>query len=452
MEDIEVVHIVEEEFVNTKKAALTAIGALAEYTGESFLPYLQDAFTVILEADVGPIFSIHTSIRSEALSILQYFVVVAKNAEGLKGVSPTRGESLTFQGPVVPQITSTVLIQYLHTIANDDEKIPVAESLNGIYGIVSEIGTAALMLKNPVTEDIIADKVMEVVLQLLSEQMPCQHATVGDDDEDDDHDNVVMDSVSDLIGGLAKAIGPNFAPYFDAFSTKLLKFAKDNRPHTDRSMAIGCFAEVILEIGPQAVKYLEMIIPAVQAGLTDTMESVRRNSAFCVGAIAESLGSVLSANQVLLFLQMLYPLCVRNVADGQTDCGGADIDNALSAVSRMITNCAPGILPLAQVLPVLLAALPLRVGTLEGPSVYGCLIKLVQSGEPTAISHFTQVVSVLGKSFTIPLHPNNETKALISSAMKSFASSPQLSPLLSTALSQIQDQAIVQAVQTLVNS
>jgi hypothetical protein len=73
-----------------------------------------------------------------------------------------------------------------------------------------------------------------------------------------------MDSVSDLIGALAKNIGVEFEPYFAAFHPLLLKFTKPSRAYSDRAMAIGCYAEVIAEIGQHATKYAEPLLPILQ--------------------------------------------------------------------------------------------------------------------------------------------------------------------------------------------
>lgn len=48
-------------------------------------------------------------------------------------------------------------------------------------------------------------------------------------------------------------------------------------------MAIGCYAEVLYEFGPASMKYVDTIMPLIKLGLVDQMESVRRNSAYCVG-------------------------------------------------------------------------------------------------------------------------------------------------------------------------
>lgn len=46
---------------------------------------------------------------------------------------------------------------------------------------------------------------------------------------------------------------------------------------------IGCYGEVIHEIGAPSIKYANVLLPLLQAGLADSMEPVRRNSAFCLG-------------------------------------------------------------------------------------------------------------------------------------------------------------------------
>ena len=47
-----------------------------------------------------------------------------------------------------------------------------------------------------------------------------QHLAVGqgggeEEGEDEDHDDIVIDSVTDLVGALAKVMKVNFVPYFE---------------------------------------------------------------------------------------------------------------------------------------------------------------------------------------------------------------------------------------------
>lgn len=68
-------------------------------------------------------------------------------------------------------------------------------------------------------------------------------------------------------------------------------------------------------------------------------------------------------------LAALYPLFSPDEEDGVRD-------NAAAAVARMILAC-PGTIPLPQVLPVFLGALPLKDDLEEAGIVYGCLFTLI---------------------------------------------------------------------------
>ena len=55
----------------------------------------------------------------------------------------------------------------------------------------------------------------------------------------------------------------------------------------------------------------------------------------------------------------------------------ACVDNAVAAVARMIMYGPAGGIPLGQVLPVMLAALPLETDFTENDTVYNCLLGLL---------------------------------------------------------------------------
>jgi hypothetical protein len=132
-------------------------------------------------------------------------------------------------------------------------------------------------------------------------------------------------------------------------------------------------------------------------GLQDSTEAVRRNSAFCVGVLIESTGTAL-VEHFPSILQMLHPVCIRTCdLSGASDSGGADIDNAISAVARMV-KFAPSSLPLSQVLSMILSSLPLKADFNEGLVVYGCLCDLLDSNHPAATPLIKEFLVVFGKS------------------------------------------------------
>jgi hypothetical protein len=153
----------------------------------------------------------------------------------------------------------------------------------------------------------------------------------------------------------------------------------------------------------------------IKAGLTDQMESVRRNCAYCVGVLVQATGLAL-APHFMSILQALYPLCTRSVDKMTSDTGGADVDNALSSVARIINVGGPALIPLPQVLPALLAALPLRSDTSEGPNIYGCLCDLVSSSDPSALALLPSILHAFGQTLLSDSNAVDEVSFLNSHA------------------------------------
>ena len=80
---------VSDGFVNTKKAALTALGALAEHTGQAYAPFLMSTCEVLLSEDVGTVYSYHKLVRAESVSIMSSLLSVACDEYGYQ--KPEKG-------------------------------------------------------------------------------------------------------------------------------------------------------------------------------------------------------------------------------------------------------------------------------------------------------------------------------------------------------------------------
>jgi hypothetical protein len=293
-------------------------------------------------------------------------------------------------------------------LKNDDDMEVVSNACESIQGILKTIGIAAVTGPYPQengNRSVVAmEALATTIIIYLEEKAPCQLAYLEQDEEDEEDgtSTLVTDAISDLIGQLAKTMGAQFVLYFDVFVHHLLKYAKQDRPYTDRAMAIGCFGEVIGEIGPESIKYKDVLIPLLASGVADQTEAVRRNAAFTFGALIRSSAGAMVPH-FMQILQLLHPLCARRTTG--TDTGGADVDNTLSTVAHMI-RVSPDSVPLNQVLPVMLAALPLRSDHLEGENVYGCLIDLLKSNNAVAITMLAQIKEklqeALQQSGTLP--------------------------------------------------
>ena len=217
-------------------------------------------------------------------------------------------------------------------------------------------------------------------------------------------------------------------------------------------MSIGCFAEVINEVGqPAGDAFLDTLLPILKEGVADSMESVRRNSAYCFGILC--VKSPAKVTPICLqILQCLYPLCIRSSAEVLSDVGGADIDNALAAVSRMILSCQG--VPLAQVLPVLFNALPIRSDFGEGQTVYQGISYLIFNNEPSIHNCLPQVLGLLTDTLRSDSRYNDETKVISIQTIKHLASTKHdvMVSALETIESVEKRQEIMEIIQHAVNS
>ncbi|CAM9175169.1 unnamed protein product [Pylaiella littoralis] len=374
--------------LDKKKAALVALGALAEHAPQAFYPHLPLAMeTLNAQVDYW-----HGEVRAAVCSCLEWMVNVANK------VFPPEQEWQRGQPTPLPQVTAGVCAKVvellLQFMEEDHEAQVVTVACQGLKGVVEMVGPAAI--SSSMTE------VMSVTNNLLMEKGNCfgqvfdgEEAEDDEDDEDDDTaDGNVAYAACDLVGAFAKVIGPSFSESFDVFLPSVLKYAKGSRPASDRAMAVGCFAEVFEAIGPACAKYISQMLPLIKLCLVDSSAGVRRNAAFCAGTLAQGGGEAV-VPYYLELLQALHPLF--SLTSKGTE--GSVVDNAAAAVARMIM-AAPGAVPMDQVLPVFLSALPLKSDRSENEAVYTCLLGLVHLRHPEALRLLESIMTVVAKALT----------------------------------------------------
>ena len=110
-------------------------------------------------------------------------------------------------------------------------------------------------------------------------------------------------------------------------------------------------------------------------------------------------------------LQSISPLFSIDTSGGESS--AACVDNAAAAVTRMIMAC-PNHVPMAQVLPVMLKALPFKVDVSENETVYRCLLRLLQMNQPDLIANKIELQRV----FTEATLEGSEVPAEIQNQLK----------------------------------
>jgi hypothetical protein len=386
-EQFEEMQKVRTALLGVKETSIEALGQFCEHTEDLCAPMMPE----IIAALKLQIMYWHESVRSKAIiSLSQVLACLAATvqqptefANGLPAQVPIHDKIKT----VVNQITNDVILR----MKADTDKEVVAECCIFLHKSAELFGPA--LFENCL------QPVNEVVLMLLKEEAVCQKTADDDDDDEFEHDFVLLDCVTDLVGVMGRILGQAFVPFFNPHHFQaILKFSGGVRPDKDRSMAIGCFAEVFEGIGAASSTFLNVMVPLMQRGLADGSIDVQRNSTFCVGIIAEVCGKEAEPHY-MSFLQGLRPLFARPSQDALSTQAGkqraALVDNACSAVARMI-RFGPSALPLGEVLPVFVNALPLQDDFNENKVVYTCVSELLARKAPEVmdlIPKCTQVFS-----------------------------------------------------------
>ncbi|KAK7843352.1 importin-4 [Quercus suber] len=197
-----------------------------------------------------------------------------------------------------------------------------------------------------------------------------------------------------------------------------------SRPQQDRTMVVACLAEVAQDMGPPIAGYVDRVMPIVLKELASSEATNRRNAAFCVGELCKN-GGESTLKYYGDILRGLFPLF------GESEPDNAVRDNAAGAVARMIM-VYPESIPLNQVLPVFLKALPLKEDHEESMAVYSCVSTLVLSSNPQILTLVPELVNLFAQVVVSP-EETTEVKAQVGRAFSHLISlyGQQMQPLLS---------------------
>ncbi|POY75272.1 hypothetical protein BMF94_1642 [Rhodotorula taiwanensis] len=373
-----------------KECAADALTEVFDHTGKHFLPYVEAAVKALLP---GLDHTWHDGIRkSSVASLLGFIATLNRVSEAPKWTKGSQGNSL---GPDVSQLVQAVVPQVLEMWKSEDERDVANELCNSFSAALMSVGPA-LIVPNYV------QPICEEVSKILQRKAACQL----DDDEDEEdereqngadqseYDAALIGAAADLVGSLATTLGADFAPLFSGFLPDMVKYYDPARSTADRSTAIGSLAEIVNGMEGAITPFTERLFPLFVQALADPEPEVQSNAAFATGSLMYHSQTDLSS-QYLPVLSALHPL-FGLPRDGQAKHENA-IDNACGAVSRMIVKNQQAV-PLDQVLPVLLQALPLRRDMAETEWVFQALLVLLQQQNPLVLSSLDHVLAVFAKA------------------------------------------------------
>lgn len=142
-------------------------------------------------------------------------------------------------------------------------------------------------------------------------------------------------------------------------------------------------------MGPAITSYTPQLLELGLRGLADGDAEVQSNAAFLVGTLATSSGTDLSGQyrQMLSALQPLF-----NVSGDKKETIRAR-DNACGAIARMMLKNQAAV-PVDQVLPPVIAALPLQQDFEPYTNLFEVFFRLASENNATLIGHLDQLTAV----------------------------------------------------------
>lgn len=383
--------------LEAKKGAITAVGEIAAHCGASFVPFLEETVALLQKSANNW----HPLIKAEVAEAFASMVTPSVDAHHAGSIEWTKGD-VSDASPLSVHTTNvaTTILKELVEMMKDDDSDTVGKACASVQSIIELLGPHSFAL--------VANDCLEKVHNILNKTAPCQllDAEEGFGDEDDDHESFMI-QVCDLVGAIARVMGAHFNQFLPQFLPLICNYAKSSRPASDRSMAMGCLGEVAQGTGDGVKEFWKTIfLPAILAGLADGDLSVKRNAAFCAGVSCEALGEFVVSDYAQI-LQAISPLF--NIDPSNGDPSAACVDNAAAGVSRMIM-ASPAHVPLPQVLPVVLKALPLKNDMTENETVYKCLLGLLQMNNQDAIALKAEIRRIFTEATAEGSLVDDETK------------------------------------------
>lgn len=233
-------------------------------------------------------------------------------------------------------------------------------------------GTLKLCGPALISHEGVLEKVTNLLVMTITRKHPCQQDLGEEDDLDDleetsEYDWLVIDTALDAIIGLAVALGPTFGHLYKIFEKPIMKFASSS-DSTERSTAVGVIAECIRGMGSAITPYTSGLLKLLLHRLSDEDTETKSNAAFAIGLLQEqSTNDQEILKSFNTILSKLEPLLRTQEARA--------LDNAAGCVSRMIVKHRNRV-PIAEVLPALVALLPLKQDFEENEPVYKMIISL----------------------------------------------------------------------------
>lgn len=382
---------VENAYIDEKEDACDALGEIAFNTGAAFQPFLESSFQQVYEMRDFP----HDDVRRAAFGAMGQF---CQAQHKVWKENPTEANHQALH-----KLLDVVLPCFLAAIKTELERHVVMGILETMNGVVKSC--QGEVFKNP-------ERLKEIsyaIRDVLKKKTACQDG--GGDDADDDeqqaeYDAMLLEFAGEGIPLVASSVpADSFAPFLNDLLPLIMSKAKSSCTVADRSFSVGTIGEILQALvsvsGGRGLagRLSNRLLPVLVAGVRDSDPEVRNNSVFGLGSLAEAAGPIIVSD---------YPMMLSvfsNLLSKESDL--RVIDNLCAALCRMIISNVDAV-PLEQVVPALVAHLPLKEDMEENKTVYKCLA-MVYTHTPALI--VKQMKPIVGSSSHVLGNKNVDEEA-----------------------------------------
>jgi importin-4 len=256
----------------------------------------------------------------------------------------------------------------------------------------------------------VLEKVVKVVMALVTKGHPCQEELSLETDADlsdietTEFDWLVVDSAMDVISGLAVALGPTFTPLWKKFEKHILKYASGGEA-LERATAVGVLAEIITGMGSAVTPYTAQLGQILLKRLTDEDPQTKSNAAYAVGRLVEKSDDTATVAKA-------YPPILSRVHNLLNIKEGRCRDNAVGCISRLILKNREGV-PTAEILPEIVDSgiLPLKEDYEENEPVWKMIVQMYKWEDQTVIGLTPKLIPAIKAVLEEPEEQlNDETR------------------------------------------
>lgn len=370
---------VENAYIDEKENACDALGEIAYNTGTAFQSFLESCFQQVYEMRDFP----HEDVRRAAFGAMGQFCR-AQHKVWKENPTEVNHQALL-------KLLDVVLPCFVETVQTEPERqvvMGILESMNNVIKSCKEE-----VFRNPLR----LKEISYVIRDVLKKKTVCQDAggdEADDEDQQAEYDAMLQEFAGDGIPLLASSVpADKFAPFLNDLLPLIISKAKSSCTVADRSFSLGTIGEVLHALGSVsggqgvAGRLSNRLLPVLVAGVKDSDPEVRNNSVFGLGCLAQAAGPIVVSDYPMM-LSVFSNLLAK-------ESNLLVIDNLCAAICRMIMSNVAAV-PLEQVMPALVACLPLKEDLDENKTVFRCLAMLYTHSPALIVNLMKPIVAASG--------------------------------------------------------